>query len=65
MNLPVGWIIKSERLPELYQLLQYAEFYCNMEKRAGWTSGIRVEIWDEEIAKIEKWLSEIKKRWEG
>lgn len=65
MSLPVGWIIKSERLPELYQLLQYAKIYCNVEKRAGWKDGIKAEVWDREIEKIEKWLSEIEGRWEG
>lgn len=63
MSLPVGWIIKSEQLPELYELLQYAKSYCNVEKRAGWTNGIRSEVWNNEIEKIEKWLSEIEGRW--
>lgn len=59
----LGWILTSDRLPELYKLLQYASAYCKNERLSGWASGTPVEAWNEDLAKIETWLAEIKARW--
>lgn len=55
--LNLGWVIQTDKLPELYRILQYAEVYCKSEILACWTSGKNADSWKEELSTAQKWVA--------